>query len=257
MTLARPELPYGVGALEPAMSAETVVFHLSLHQRGCFEHSAALVRGTEFEPLALEELMHATAHAPNYGALYHYTAETWSHEFFWKSMRPAGGGAPRGLIGACIRRQFGTYKSFIRDIQRAADALLGNGWLWLTWSNGRIQIVTTSNAGTPHGTEHAPLLALDLWEHAYYLDHQNRRPAYVATFLEELANWEFANAVLGKRIAVTPARAACLSLNVAALAADAGVTHHAARHVSAEYPGTRGKAQAAGAGESRSIHELQ
>jgi Fe-Mn family superoxide dismutase len=238
MTLARAELPYGVGALEPVMSWETVVFHLSLHQRGCVEQTAALVRGTEFEPLALEELMQATSRATNYGALYHYAAETWSHEFFWKSMRPAGSGAPRGLVGACIRRQFGTYKDFVRDVQRAADALLGNGWLWLTWSNGKLQIVTTSNAGTPHRTGHTPLLALDLWEHAYYLDHQNRRSAYVATFLNELANWEFANAMLRKRIAVTPARAARKSLNVAALVANAskGVTHHATTHVSTEYP---------------------
>jgi superoxide dismutase, Fe-Mn family len=241
------------------MSCETVMFHFSLHQRGCIERAAALVRGTKFELLTVEELIHATSHAGGCGTLYHYAAEAWSHEFFWKSMRPAGSGAPRGLIGACIRREFGTYRRFVRSVQRAADALLGNGWLWLTWSNGKLQIVTTSNAGTPHRMGHTPLLALDLWEHAYYLDHQNRRSAYVAAFLEELANWELAGAMLDKQIAATPTRAARKSVNVAALVADAseGVTHHAATPVSAEYPGARRNPQAACAGESRGVRQLQ
>jgi Fe-Mn family superoxide dismutase len=241
------------------MSCETVIFHFSLHQRTCVERTTALTRGTTLELLALEELMHATSQARNYGALRHYAAEAWSHEFFWKSMRPPTSGGPRGLIDECIRRDFGTYNGFVRSVHRAADTLLGNGWLWLTWGHGKLHIITTTNAGTPHEMGHTPLLALDLWEHAYYLDHQNRRSAYVAAFLDELANWELASAIIGKQAGTTPARAARKSLNVPALVAEApkGVTHHAAAHLSTEYPGARGHPQAAGASEPRGVRQFQ
>ncbi|MCC7411390.1 MAG: superoxide dismutase [Gammaproteobacteria bacterium] len=257
-TLARAALPYAVGALEPAMSVETVVFHHSLHQRGCLEHAAALARGTELDSLSLEQLIQATARAPRHRTLYHYAAETWNHEFFWQSMRPGGGAAPRGLIAECIRRQFGAYDAFCHAVQDVAAALLGNGWLWVTWSNGKLQILTTANADCPLARGHTPLLALDLWEHAYYLDHQNRRASYVATFLEELADWESVDTRLAARLAATPAYAVHSARNPASYSyPSSGVMHHAPAAVPAEHSGARRNPQAAGTGDSRGIHRIQ
>ncbi len=134
--------------------------------------------------------------------LYQCAAGIWNHDFFWKSMRPGGGGAAHGLIGQCIDAQFGGYEEFVREFKKVAAALFGNGWLWVTFKDGAVQIVTTANADTSIAHGHNPLLALDLWEHAYYLDHQNRRSAYVTTFLDELVDWDFANRNLHEQIDV-------------------------------------------------------
>jgi superoxide dismutase, Fe-Mn family len=199
MTVELPTLPYDFTALEPAMSTDTLVFHLSHHQRGDFDRIASLIRGTELNALPLDELVRVAARTQGRRTLYQCAAETWNHNFFWKSMRPGGGGAAHGLIGECIGAHFGGYEQFVREFKNAAAALFGNGWLWVTLKDGVIEILTTSNADTPIVRGHTPLLALDLWEHAYYLDHQNRRSAYVTTFLDELVDWECANRVLRKR----------------------------------------------------------
>src|SRR6185437_13049743 len=181
------------------MSADTLVFHFSQHQRGDFAQTAALIRGTELDRLSLEELVRTTARTLGGRMIYQRAAEVWNHNFFWNSMRPAGGGAARGLIAECIDAHFGNYEAFVREFKNAAAALFGNGWLWVTLKDCVIEILTTSNADTPLVRGHTPLLALDLWEHAYYLDHQNRRSAYVTTFLDELVDWDCANRILHKR----------------------------------------------------------
>lgn len=193
---AEPRIPYNFADLEPAMSRDTLVFHFLRHQRVCYDRMLAMSRGTEFESLSLEDLVCVTERNPAHHALYRYAAEVWNHDMFWRSMRPRGGGAPAGLVAQHIGNRFGTYERFMREFRDAASAHFGSGWLWLVWRAGTLEIVTTSNAGTPLVRGDTALLALDLWEHAYYLDHQNRRAAYVNAFLEELVSWEDANQAL-------------------------------------------------------------
>ena len=196
MNIASPALPYDFAELEPAMSRDTVVFHFLRHQRVCYDRMRTLVRGTGLEQLSLEELIRLTERSPVHHALYRYAAEVWNHNVFWRSMCPGGGGAPRGRIAEELRKRFGSYERFTYKLKSAASAHFGSGWLWLVWRGGAPEITVTHNAATPLVRGETVLLALDLWEHAYYLDHQNRRAAYVATFLDDLVSWELANGVL-------------------------------------------------------------
>lgn len=198
MKIESPAMPYNFSALEPAMSRDTLVFHLLRHQRVCFDRMRAMMRGTALEALSLEELIRATEHNPQQHALYHYAAEVWNHNAFWHSMRPRGGGTASGPVGELVGARFGSYEGFVREFKEVASGHFGSGWLWLVWREGSLEIVATSNAGTPLASGDTVLLALDLWEHAYYLDHQNRRSAYVSVFLEDLVNWEYANHVLAE-----------------------------------------------------------
>lgn len=204
--IAYPEIPYDFAELEPAMSRDTLWFHFSQHQRGCFDRTVELLRGSGLEHLGLEDLIHATARVRDQRELFHHAAGTWNHNFFWKSMRPGGGGEAHGPIAQFLHARFGSYAGFVREFKDAAARLFGNGWLWLTWKAGTIRLVATANADTPLVHGHTPLLALDLWEHAYYLDHQNRRIAYVTTYLEELVDWDFANRNLACMFDARPAR---------------------------------------------------
>jgi Fe-Mn family superoxide dismutase len=198
MNIASPAMPYDFSDLEPAMSRDTVVFHFLRHQRVCYERMLTLVRGTGLEHLSLEDLIRSTGDSPGHRALHRYAAEVWNHNVFWRSMRPRGGGAAHGRVGEELRKRFGSYERFTYKLKSAASAHFGSGWLWLVWRRGAPQIMVTHDAGTPLVRGERLLLALDLWEHSYYIDHQNRRAAYVATFLEELVSWELANDVLGE-----------------------------------------------------------
>ena len=196
MNIEPPLIPYNFADLEPAMSRDTLVFHFLRHQRVCFDRMRTMVRGSELEDLPLEDLIRVTERNPSQHAVYRYAAEVWNHNLFWRSMRPQGGGAAHGQIGDLIRTRFGNYERFTRELREAASSHFGSGWLWLVWRSGTLEIVVTSNSATPLVRGDTALLALDLWEHAYYLDHQNRRGAYVTAFLEDLVNWEFANRTL-------------------------------------------------------------
>ncbi len=209
MQVAPPEIPYSFRALEPAMSRETLWFHFSRHQHVCFEPAIALLRGTPLEELELEDLLVRTARLPSQAKLSRLLAGLWNHHMFWRSMRPAGGGAPKGPIGDLIRRRFGSYEDFVLNFRQAAAALHGSGWLWLTWVHGDLEIQTTANSEFPLQGGQVVLLALDMWEHAYYLDHQNRRTEYVRTFLEELVDWDFANHNLIQAVMRSPCRQVC------------------------------------------------
>jgi Fe-Mn family superoxide dismutase len=198
MNVESPALPYDFHDLEPAVSRDTVVFHFLRHQRVCFDRMRALVRDTEFEDLPLDELIRVTERNPAQHEIYRFAAEVWNHNLYWRSMRPRGGGVAPGLVGEQIRQRYGSHECFVRDLKEAAAAHFGSGWLWLVWRGQALEIVTTSNAGTPLVRGDVALLALDLWEHAYYLDHQNRRAAYVTSFIEELVNWEQANRTLAE-----------------------------------------------------------
>jgi Fe-Mn family superoxide dismutase len=207
MNIESPAMPYDFSDLEPAMSRDTVVFHFLRHQRVCYDRMRALLRGTDLEELPLEALVRVTERSPAHHALYRYAAEVWNHNLFWRSMRPHGGGAAHGRVGEELCKRFGSYERFAHKLRSAASAHFGSGWLWLVWRGAAPEIVVTHNAGSPLVRGETALLALDLWEHAYYLDHQNRRAAYVATFLDELVSWEHANAVLAE-LERAPERAA-------------------------------------------------
>ena len=208
MNVESPAIPYNFADLEPAMSRDTVMFHFMRHQRVCFDRMAAMVRGSELEALPLEELIRVTERNPAQHPLYRYAAEVWNHNLYWRSMRPHGGGPPHGLVGEHVRARFGSYERFGREFKEAARGHFGSGWLWLVWRSGALELLTTSNAGTPLVRGDTAVLALDLWEHAYYLDHQNRRAAYVSAFLEELVSWEHANRTLAALSAGSEVRAA-------------------------------------------------
>jgi Fe-Mn family superoxide dismutase len=218
MIIETPALPYDFSDLEPAMSRDSVVFHFLRHQRVCFDRMRALARDTALGELSLEELIRITETSPAHRALYRYAAEVWNHNAFWRSMRPHGGGAAHGPIAAALADRFGSFERFTHNLKAAASAHFGSGWLWLVWRAGTIEILVTHNAVTPLTRGDTVLLALDLWEHAYYLDHQNRRAAYVTTFLDELVSWEFANSVLAElaRVPDGAAQWTCLPAGVRA-----------------------------------------
>ena len=205
MNIESPALPYDFAELEPAMSRDTVVFHFLRHQRVCFDRMRSLVRGTGLEDLPLEELIRVSERNPALHALYCYAAEMWNHNLFWRSMRPRGGAAAHGRVAEELTRRFGSYERFAQKVKSAVSAHFGSGWLWLVWRRGALDMLVAHNAGTPLVRGYTVLLALDLWEHAFYLDHQNRRAAYVATFLDELVTWEYANSVLARLESPAPA----------------------------------------------------
>jgi superoxide dismutase, Fe-Mn family len=221
MSLKLPDLPYDFGDLEPAMSRDSLVFHFSQQQRGYFDRVSSMVRNTDLACLSLEELIRATANSRHHALLHRLAAGIWNHNFFWESMRPTGGGAPHGPIAEYIDHRFGSYAAFAQAFQRIASALFSNGWLWLLLRNGTLEIVATANSHTPLVKGETVLLGLDVWEHAYYLDHQNRRAAYVTTFLEELVNWDLPNRILEQQPCASVFPAPCLGAQLLAEASGA------------------------------------
>jgi Fe-Mn family superoxide dismutase len=187
------DLPYDLGALEPALSRTTVMHHFDQQHCRHYERLAALVKGTELEAYSVDELVRLCARRPSRARLKVHVGRVWNHELYWHSLKPDGGGIATGPIAQCIRATFGDYRNFTRRLMAAASNLSGSGWLWVTWRSGQIGIVTTANTDSPIADGHTALLALDLWEHAYYLDYLGARSAYVKAWLEELVNWDFAN----------------------------------------------------------------
>ena len=194
MTLSLPDLPYAYDALEPHVSKKTLQFHHDKHHRAYVDRTIGLIKGTKHEKAALVDIVRAAAKEG--GALYNNAAQAWNHEFYWHSLAAKGGGKPDGAIVEAIDASFGGHDAFRKAFTEAATGQFGSGWAWLVLKGGGLEVVKTANADTPlvHGM--TPLLTIDVWEHAYYLDYQNRRPDYVATFLDHLANWQFANANL-------------------------------------------------------------
>jgi superoxide dismutase, Fe-Mn family len=192
MSLTLPPLPYALHALEPHISRRTLAVHHGHHHAAYVEKTRALVRRTPLESASLEEIVRASAeskHAP----LFNAAAQAWNHGFYWRSMRPGGGGEARGAVAKLIREGFGSQQAFAQEFVTAAGDQFGSGWAWLVLDGNRLRIVATSNAHTPLITARIPLLTIDVWEHAYYLDVQHRRLDYIATFLAHLVDWEFVN----------------------------------------------------------------
>ena len=187
MAFILPELPYALDALAPHISKETLEYHYGKHHRAYVNNLNNLVPGTEFEQMDLIEIMKKAQ-----GGIFNNAAQIWNHTFYWHSLKPNGGGAPKGDLAEKINKAFGSFEEFKTLFTKAAMTQFGSGWAWLVKNkNGDLEIVQTSNAGNPILDNKTPLLTCDVWEHAYYIDTRNDRAAYVNHFWN-LVNWEFA-----------------------------------------------------------------
>ena len=187
-----PPLPYDQDALAPYISAKTMLFHYGKHHQAYVDNLNKLVAGTKWANQPLENIIRESAGAADQAALFNNAAQAWNHGFFWQSMKPAGGGKPTGRLLELIEKSFGSFDQFKADFTAAGVAQFGSGWVWLVQDGDTLKIVKTSNADTPLARGQKALLTCDVWEHAYYLDYQNRRKDFVQAFLEHLANWELA-----------------------------------------------------------------
>jgi superoxide dismutase, Fe-Mn family len=198
MPFQLPPLPYAQNALEPYMSAKTLEFHYGKHHQAYVDNLNKLVAGTAYEKASLEDIIEHTSEDEKQKSLFNNAGQVWNHDFFWKSMKPNGGGAPKGDLALQIAQSFGDLDSFKAKFKDAATTQFGSGWAWLVVDQGKLDIVKTGNAINPLIAGQTPLLTCDVWEHAYYLDYQNRRGDMVQAFLDHLANWDFASANLIK-----------------------------------------------------------
>lgn len=196
MKLELPALPYATNALEPHMSAQTFSFHHAKHHNAYVVKGNELLEGTGIQADTLEDLVKAAAKVG--GALFNNVGQCYNHEFFWKSMKPNGGGAPTGAIAAKIDADFGSYDNFKKEFVAGGVGQFGSGWVWLVLDGGKLKIAKSANAETPLTSGATPIIVCDVWEHAYYIDFQNRRPDFLACFVDNLLNWDFANANLAK-----------------------------------------------------------
>ena len=191
------KLPFDRSALEPHMSSNTLSFHYDRHHKGYAKKLEKLVKDTDYENLSLEETIVKARKEAQIDIL-NNAAQVWNHNFFWKSLSP-NGGKPDGRIKNLIEARFNDVGEFNDQFRSAATGLFGSGWVWLVLDGGEISIITSSNADSPVGTDLIPLLTLDVWEHAYYLDYQNERAGFVDAFLDNLVNWNFVAANLESR----------------------------------------------------------
>ena len=197
MAFELPSLPWSEDALDPYISAKTISFHHGKHHAAYVSKLNAAIEGTPMAEKSLEEIIKETAGDAAKKGVFNNAAQIWNHTFFWNSMKPGGGGEPTGDLAAKINASFGSYAKFKEEFSNAALTLFGSGWTWLVDNGGKLEIVQTFNADTPITGSAKPLMTLDVWEHAYYIDHQNRRPDFIAAFLDLLVNWDFAAKNLG------------------------------------------------------------
>lgn len=186
-----PILNYELDALVPYISKSTMEFHYLKHHQTYVDNLNKLIAGTEFENMALEEIVQKTVGKPEYTAIFNNAAQVWNHTFFWNCMRPNGGSRPQGRLLDDIIKTFGSYEDFCKEFKAAALAQFGSGWVWLVRrADGGLEVMKTANADNPlaHGLE--TLITIDVWEHAYYLDYQNRRGDFVEAFLNHLVDWK-------------------------------------------------------------------
>jgi len=182
-----PPLPYAMDALEPAMSKETLEFHYGKHHRAYVKGLNDLIKGTKFEDATLEQIILGSS-----GPLFNNAAQTWNHTFFWNCMAPGAGGEPTGALAEAISDKWGSYAQFKEAFAKSAVSNFGSGWTWLIGTADGVDIHNTDDADNPLTKGMKPLLTLDVWEHAYYIDHRNERPKFVEGFLKNLVNWDFA-----------------------------------------------------------------
>jgi Fe-Mn family superoxide dismutase len=191
-----PELPFAKNALEPVISAKTLEFHHGKHHKAYVDNGNKLIEGTPFAGKDLVTIIRETAGDAAKAGIFNNCAQVWNHSFYWQCIKPGGGGEPAGNSAELIKSSFGGYAKFAEEFKNAAATQFGSGWAWLVLKGGKAEIMKTANADTPiaHGIK--AILTVDVWEHAYYLDYQNRRPDYVSAFLDKLVNWDFVNSLL-------------------------------------------------------------
>jgi Fe-Mn family superoxide dismutase len=194
---ALPPLPYADNALSPVISGHTIGFHYSRHHKGYVDNLNKLIAGTEFADLPLAAIVTATAGKADKSAIFNNAAQDWNHTFYWRSLKPNGGGEPPAVLMRKIEASFGKLDACKKELAAAATTQFGSGWAWLVLDGDQLKVVKTGNAEVPLTTGMKPLLTIDVWEHAYYLDYQNRRADYVNAVLDKLINWDFAAENLG------------------------------------------------------------
>lgn len=192
-----PPLPYAESALDPVISTETIGFHYGKHHKGYVDTLNKLITGTELESLPLEKLIAETAGKIGKVEIFNSAAQIWNHTFYWRSLRPKGGGEPPAALKDKIEAAFGNLAACKKELATAAATEFGSGWAWLVLDADKLKVIKTDNAATPLTGRMRPLLTIDVWEHAYYLDYQNRRADYVTAVLDKLINWGFAADNLG------------------------------------------------------------
>jgi len=193
-----PTLPYADNALAPVISANTIGFHYGKHHKTYVDNLNNLVKGTDLEGQSLEAIVAATAGKADKAGVFNNAAQVWNHTFYWSSLSPKGGGQPAGKLLSMIQSDFGDYAKFKEDLAKMCVTQFGSGWAWVVVEGGKLTVEQTPNAETPlTSPAKKPLLTIDVWEHAYYVDYRNRRPDYVNVVLDKLLNWEFAAKNLG------------------------------------------------------------
>jgi Fe-Mn family superoxide dismutase len=192
-----PPLPYAENALDPVISANTIGFHYGKHHKGYVDTLNKLIAGTELANLSLEQIIAETSGKADKLAIFNNAEQAWNHTFYWRSLRPNGGGEPPTALKRMIDAAFGNLDACKKELATAATTQFGSGWAWLVLAGDKLKVVKTGNAETPLTKGMTPLLAIDVWEHAYYLDYQNRRADYVNAVLDKLINWGFAADNLG------------------------------------------------------------
>jgi Fe-Mn family superoxide dismutase len=191
-----PALPYALDALEPHISSSTLEFHHGKHHNAYVTNLNKAIEGTDLDGKSLEEVISAVAGDASKAGVFNNAAQVWNHSFYWQCMKPGGGGQPSGDLLEKINADFGSYDAFVEQFKAAGATQFGSGWAWLVLDNGSLKITKTANADLPLAHGQKALLTMDVWEHAYYLDYQNRRPDYISTYLDKLVNWDFVAANL-------------------------------------------------------------
>lgn len=193
-----PLLPYAENALEPVISARTIGFHYGKHHKAYMDNLNKLIAGTQFADTPLEDIIKSTAGQADKAAVFNNAAQFWNHSFYWRSLTPKGGGEPPAALKQKMEEAFGSVDACKKALADTTVSQFGSGWGWLVLDQGKLKIVKTGNADVPFTKGMKPLLTIDVWEHAYYLDFQNRRADYVKAIIEKLVNWEFVLQNMGK-----------------------------------------------------------
>jgi Fe-Mn family superoxide dismutase len=193
-----PPLPYSENALDPVISANTLSFHYGKHHKTYVDNLNNLVKGTDYESAPLEKIITETAGKADKAGLFNNAAQVWNHTSYWNCLKAGGGGKPGGKLAQMIDADLGGYDNFKKEFANACITQFGSGWGWLVAEGGKLKVVKTPNAEVPFTKGQTPLLTIDVWEHAYYLDYQNKRPDYVNAVIDKLLNFAFAEQNLAK-----------------------------------------------------------
>lgn len=191
MAYELPDLPYDYNALEPYMSARTLEFHHDKHHAKYVNNFNEMTQDSPMADKSIEDVIKATYEDSSSTGLFNNAAQAWNHTFYWNCMKPSGGGSPTGALADKINADFGSFDKFKEEFKTAGSTQFGSGWAWLVLDNGSLKVTKTPNAVNPIAQGQTPLLTMDVWEHAYYLDYQNKRPDFIQAFIEQLINWDY------------------------------------------------------------------